>query len=168
VRPDSASSKDSGSKSDGDKKSKGSKDKEAKSEPGKAPEPVAAPKAPEAPKPVAKPKAKDDLDALLDGAAGNTASVKSSKSEKKDLPETLSQSVIQSTLKGVSLGSCKAEGATGIVNVRLTIAGSGKVTSSAPQGGAAGGECVAKAVKGARFPEFSGDPISLTFPFFVR
>ena len=32
----------------------------------------------------------------------------------------------------------------------------------------AGADCVAKAVRATKFPEFSGDPISLTYPFIVR
>jgi hypothetical protein len=158
-------------KSEGDKKSKGSKDKDkdsgsSKPDVGKAPPEPAAPPPP--PKKEAPPKKKDDLDSLLDTASSGSGGKPGKGAEKKDLPDQLSMSAIQGTLKGVNVSGCKAEGASGVVNVKLTIKGDGKVSSASPQGGAAGGDCVAKAVKGARFGEFSGDPMTLTFPFIVR
>lgn len=171
------SGKDSGSKSssDGEKKSKGSKDKDkdkdkdsgsSKPEVGKGPPEPAAPPPP--PKKDAPAKKKDDLDSLLDTASSGSGGKPGKGAEKKDLPDQLSMSSVQSTLKGVNVASCKSEGASGVINVKLTIKGDGKVSSATPQGGAAGGDCVAKAVKGARFGEFSGDPMTLTFPFIVR
>jgi len=167
------SSKDSGSKSDGEKKPRGSKEKDkekdsgsSKPEVGKAPPEPAAPPPP--PKKDAPPKKKDDLDSLLDSASSGSGGKPSKSAEKKDLPEQLSMSTIQGTLKGVNVSSCKSEGASGTVMVKLTIKGDGKVSSASPQGGAPGGDCVAKAVKSARFGEFSGDPMTLTFPFIVR
>ncbi|MBL9002909.1 MAG: zinc-ribbon domain-containing protein [Myxococcales bacterium] len=167
------SGKESGSKSDSDKKSRGSKDKDkdkdkdsGKSDIGKAPPEPAAPPPP--PKKDAPPKKKDDLDSLLDSASSGSGGKPAKSSEKKDLPEQLSMSTIQGALKGVNVSSCKSEGASGTVMVKLTIKGDGKVSSASAQGGAPGGDCVAKAVKSARFGEFSGDPMTLTFPFIVR
>ena len=128
---------------------------------------LAAPPPPP-PKKDAPPKKKDDLDSLLDSASSGSGGKPSKSAEKKDLPEQLSMSTIQGTLKGVNVSSCKSEGASGTVMVKLTIKGDGKVSSASPQGGAPGGDCVAKAVKSARFGEFSGDPMTLTFPFIVR
>lgn len=170
------SGKDSGSssKSDSDKKSRGKdkdkdKDKDSgssKPEVGKAPPEPAAPPPP--PKKDAPPKKKDDLDSLLDTASSGSGGKPAKGADKKDLPDQLSMSAIQGTLKGVNVSGCKSEGASGVVNVKLTIKGDGRVSSASPQGGAAGGDCVAKAVKGAKFGEFSGDPMTLTFPFIVR
>jgi len=136
----------------------------------KSPEIAPAPKNDPAPaKPAAKPaaKPKDDLDSLLDSASAGSGG-KPVKAEKKDLPEQLSQDTIKSTLKGVNVASCKDSGASGVIQVKLTIKGNGKVSDATPAGGGAGADCVASKVKGAKFPEFSGDPMTLTFPFIVR
>jgi len=140
--------------------------KEAKPDKGPDLTPTKA-EAPPPPKKEVKPKAKDDLDSLLDNASSGSGG-KPSKAEKKDLPEQLSMDVVKSTLKGVNVSSCKDSGASGVVQVKMTIKGSGKVSDATPSGGAAGGDCVAGKVKSAKFPEFSGDPMTLTFPFIVR
>lgn len=157
-KPKETKSSDSGSK----------KEPKHEAKPEKSPEPPAPKNDPPPPPKKEKPaKAKDDLDSLLDGASGGSGG-KPVKVEKEDLPEQLSMSAVQSTLKGVNVSSCKGEGASGVVNVKLTIGKDGKVSNASPQGGAAGGDCVAGKVKSAKFPRFSGDPMTLTFPFIVR
>ncbi len=152
---------------DSKKDTKSTKD----TKPEKASDPTPAPRNdPPPPPPIKKDKpakAKDDLDSLLDSAS-SSSSGKPAKQEKEDLPEQLSMSAIQSTLKSVNVASCKSEGASGVVQVRLTIGKDGKVTSATPSGGAPGGDCVAGKVKSTKFPRFSGDPMTLTFPFIVR
>ena len=152
------------------------KDKEGKSEkPSKAEKPEKSPEVtptkveapPPPPKKADKPKAKDDLDSLLDSASSGSGG-KPKAAEKKDLPEQLSMDTIKNALKGVNVGACKDAGASGVVQVKLTIKGNGKVSDATPSGGGAGGDCVAGKVKSAKFPEFSGDPMTLTFPFIVR
>ena len=166
---DSSSSGSKGSKSSkGDKGSdKGKPTASAKETPA-APEKAGPGKAPdEAPPPpkkaADKPKAaKDDLDSLLDTASSGSGG-KPKASEKKDLPETLDRGVIMSTLKGANFASCKAEGASGVVPVKLVIGRNGKVSeASGPN------DCVVKVVKSTKFPEFSGDPMSLTYPALIR
>ena len=130
-----------------------------KAGPGKAPDEAPPPPKKAAEKPKA---AKDDLDSLLDTASSGSGG-KPKAAEKKDLPETLDRSVIMSTLKGANFASCKAEGASGVVPVKLVIGRNGRVSeASGPN------DCVVKVVKGTKFPEFSGDPMSLTYPALIR
>lgn len=163
------SSRDKGDKG-GDKPSgKGGKDSSsASSKPAeKEPEIPAPPPKAEPPKKDKAPKAKDDLDSLLDSASSGSGG-KPKAAEKKDLPEQLTRDQISSGFKSANTSSCKGEGASGIYNVKLTIGRNGKVSDATVVSGGEGKDCVAKAVKGARFPEFSGDPMSLTYPFIVR
>ncbi len=157
-------SKSSKSEKSGDKGKPAAAAKEApapaeKAGPGKAPDEAPPPPKKAADKPKA---AKDDLDSLLDSASGGSGG-KPQKAEKKDLPETLDRGVIMSTLKGANFAPCKAEGASGVVSVKLTIGRNGKVSdASGPN------DCVVRVVKGVKFPEFSGDPMSLTYPALIR
>lgn len=168
---DSGSSSRKGrDKSDkGDKGDKPSKSKESpsSSKPEKEPEIPAPPPKAEPPKKEKPPKAKDDLDSLLDTASSGSGG-KPKAAEKKDLPEQLTRDQISSGFKSANTSACKGEGASGIYNVKLTIGRNGKVSDANVVSGGDGKDCVAKAVKGARFPEFSGDPMSLTYPFIVR
>jgi len=164
-RPSRPSRSDKGDK--GDKPSK-SKDSAPSAKPDKEPDIPAPP--PKAEPPVKKekpPKAKDDLDSLLDTASSGSGG-KPKAAEKKDLPEQLSRDQISSGFKGAATSACKGEGASGIYNVKLTIGRNGRVSDANVVSGGDGKDCVAKAVKGAKFPEFSGDPMSLTYPFIVR
>ena len=59
-------------------------------------------------------------------------------------------------------------GEHGTVTVRMTISGSGRVRSADVSGSFAGtpvGTCVARVVRRARFPAFSSDTFSVTYPF---
>ncbi len=177
AKTDTVAKSDSGSKDSGSSKStsksssksdKGSKSaaapKEAAAPPEKAGPGKAPDEAPPPPKPKAadKPKAKDDLDSLLDSASSGSGG-KPQKAEKKDVPENLDRGTIMSTLKSANFAPCKAEGASGVINVKLTIGRNGKVSdASGPN------DCVVKVVKGVKFPEFSGDPMSLTYPALIR
>ena len=163
--PGTKAGKSSKSEKTGDKGSKpAAAAKEApapaeKAGPGKAPDEAPPPPKKAADKPKA---AKDDLDSLLDSASGGSGG-KPQKAEKKDLPENLDRGVIMSTLKGANFAPCKAEGASGVVSVKLTIGRNGKVSdASGPN------DCVVRVVKGVKFPEFSGDPMSLTYPALIR
>lgn len=164
-RPSRPSRSDKGDK--GDKPSK-SKDSAPAAKPDKEPDIPAPP--PKAEPPVKKdkpPKAKDDLDSLLDTASSGSGG-KPKAAEKKDLPEQLSRDQISSGFKSANTSACKSEGASGIYNVKLTIGRNGRVSDANVVSGGDGKDCVGKAVKGAKFPEFSGDPMSLTYPFIVR
>ena len=157
-------SKASGKPSKGSKSTATSAPKETapppeKAGPGKAPDEAPPPPKKAAEKPKA---AKDDLDSLLDTASSGSGG-KPQKAEKKDLPESLDRGTIMSTLKGANFAPCKAEGASGVISVKLTIGKNGKVSdASGPN------DCVVKVIKGVKFPEFSGDPMSLTYPALIR
>jgi predicted Zn finger-like uncharacterized protein len=169
-----SSSSDSGSSHSSHSKESKKEPKEShsskESKPDKGPDISAPPKNDTPPPPPPKKdkpaKPKDDLDSLLDSASSGSGG-KPAKAEKKDLPEQLSMSQIQGALKKVDASSCKGEGASGVIKIKLTIKGNGKADASSADG-ASGGDCVAKAVKKTAFPEFSGDPMTLTYPFIIR
>jgi hypothetical protein len=173
--PGTSKSKDSGDKpshssSSHSKESKSSakETKEPKdNKPGKAPE--EAPPPPAAKEKKDKPaKAKDDLDSLLDSASSGSGGKPKKEESDSNAPEQLSMGDVQKVLKGLNVSSCKDQGASGAVMVRLTISKNGSVSNASPQGGGAGGDCVAGKVKSAKFGKFTGDPMTLTFPFIVR
>jgi predicted Zn finger-like uncharacterized protein len=117
-------------------------------------------------------KPKDDLDALLDSASPGGSKPKG-ETVKKDAPEQLSLDTIKSTLKGANgaVQACKDQFKTpGTYMVKFVIGKNGRVSDASVPGksGDPTAECVAKAVKGVRFPELSGDPQSVTYPFILR
>ncbi len=78
--------------------------------------------------------------------------------------------------KDVAAGMEKIRGALvtcagdrhGIAKVNLTIANSGRVTKALVEGVFAGtkeGSCIARTVRGARFPRFKGSSVEVSFPF---
>lgn len=161
---------------DRDRGDKSAKGRDTKSDrPDKDPTPTAPPPTrvdtppPVEPKKPAKAKKPDDLDALLDSASSGSSGKPRAEAAKKDAPEQLSMDMIKSGLKSVS-GSAQACGTPGTYMVKLTIGPSGRVSDASVPGksGDAGADCVAKAVKGARFPEFTGSPQSITYPIIVR
>src|SRR5262249_9906478 len=129
------------------KEPKSSKEPKESNKPGdKGPDLTPTKAEPPAPKKDKPPKAKDDLDSLLDSASSGSGG-KPAKQEKEDLPDQLSMGDVQKILKGINVSSCKDQGASGAVMVRLTIAKNGQVSNASPQGGGAGGDCVASKVK---------------------
>lgn len=59
-------------------------------------------------------------------------------------------------------------GKHGIAKVEVTISGSGRVRKAVVTGVFAGtpeGSCIARTVRAARFPKFSGDPVTVEYPF---
>lgn len=66
-----------------------------------------------------------------------------------------------------AVGACVA-GRHGVADVRARIASGGQVTYSVVNGDFAGtpaGTCIARAVRKARFPKFSGEPFEVGFPY---
>lgn len=110
----------------------------------------------------------EHLAALAD-AESETLAQLSIYAQKEELPEQLTMSEIQKTLKSIDASSCKELGASGVFPIKLTIDRSGAVSSTTPPlGERAGVECVVNKVKSAQFGKFSGDPMTLTFPFIIR
>ncbi|PSM30592.1 hypothetical protein BVG81_009730, partial [Haliangium sp. UPWRP_2] len=86
----------------------------------------------------------------------------------KGIPEQLSRAQISSGFKTANTSVCTKAGASGLYNVKLTIGRNGRVSDAHVISGDYGKNCITEAVKKATFPEFSGDPMSLTYPFIVR
>lgn len=86
-----------------------------------------------------------------------------------DLPDQPSRAQVQTALNGVLSGvrACSPD-FRGTVPVTVRVAPSGRVTTAVVSGHLAGtpaGSCIARAVRGARFPAFSGDHFNVQYPF---
>ena len=121
----------------------------------------------------------DDIDSLLAAALGGNGSRMSSSPARMaasmgggNLPETPPRDAVLRGLRSVS-GPVRAcgGGQHGVANTTVVIAGStGRVQSARVAGSFAGtpvGSCVARAVRGARFPRFSRSSFSVTFPYSI-
>jgi len=90
------------------------------------------------------------------------------------LYETLGRSQIQAgmrALKGAVQACYDRYKIPGLVNIQVRIGRTGVVQSARIKGMFAGtpsGACVARAARQARFPRFSGNPITITYPFIMR
>jgi len=144
---------------------------------------AAAAEAPAAPAPKKGGK-RDALDDLLNDAspeskpapkkAAAAREESSGGGEDSSLPDQLDKGQIVNGMQKIKsrVSSCFDQfKVPGMANVAVTIAGSGRVSSSNVTGQFAGtptGDCVAKAVKGASFPKFKGSPQSIVYPFILR
>jgi predicted Zn finger-like uncharacterized protein len=145
---------------------------------GEAPAPAPAPA-----KPAEEKKAPEDVNAMLANfrkgqtgapASAAPAAAAAAAAPGENLPDQLSTGVINSVLrkKQGAVESCVrssgvAAGTTVRAVARLTIAGSGSVSSvSVGSAGDAAG-CIEGALKGLSFPRFKGDSQSVTYPFTV-
>jgi hypothetical protein len=75
-------------------------------------------------------------------------------------------------MRGVS-GAVQAcgQGRTGVAQVSVTFASSGRVTSAnvgPPFAGTPQGSCIARAVRGATVPSFSRATFTVNYPFSIR
>jgi len=110
----------------------------------------------------------EDLLGQFDQNKGKKKVVK--KVAAKPTKKSLSRSDIRRGMGGVSSrvqGCYNAHKKSGLVMISVKITGAGKVSAS-PTGSFAGtptGKCVASAVRLARFPKFSGAPMSFPYPF---
>jgi len=118
-----------------------------------------------------------DLDNLLDQALGGggatpmrATKMASAMAASSNLPDTPPRNAVRAGLQSVQ-GAVRAcgQGQHGTATTAITIRGStGRVTSARVSGqfqGTPVGSCVARAVRGARFPRFSRDTFNVTFPF---
>jgi len=161
--------------------------KEAKTEKEAQAEPKAT--SPKEAKAHAEPKAaagkQDDLDCLLDPSKPGCKGAKKARETKEgaakaessgggDLKDRLEPGDIQKGMRGIKgkVQACYDQyKVPGMVQVSVTIAPSGKVTSATVTGKFAGtptGSCVAGAVKSAQFDRFKGAPLTITYPFVLR
>ena len=90
------------------------------------------------------------------------------------LPERLDNSTVQSGMRAAQprVSACYARfHVPGNALVHAVIARSGRIESAKVGGALAGtptGECVERAVKGATFEPFHGQPLSIDYPFILR
>ncbi|PID38655.1 MAG: hypothetical protein CSA65_03240 [Proteobacteria bacterium] len=118
-------------------------------------------------------KKKGDLDSLLDSALGGSASKKkvAPKAAAPKGPTTLSMNQIRASMRKLNsrVGACYDKyQVEGTARVKMTITRDGKPKDIKIRGkffGTDTGACVKKAVKGARFPKFTGKEPSITYPF---
>lgn len=87
-------------------------------------------------------------------------------------PRPVSTTALQASVHKVrtQIADCLA-GKKGMVQVRITVAGSGKVTAATTLGQHAGsdvGGCVEGVVRSMTFPPFDGPPRTIDFPFIMR
>lgn len=116
------------------------------------------------------------LEELLNGGTSSAPSAAAALApEAPAVPEkkTLTKSDVSKALRKISGRVAKCEQPDGLsanVMVRFTVAPEGRVSAAQAIGEHAGkssGQCVARAVKSARFPATSGRPMSFTLPFFL-
>jgi predicted Zn finger-like uncharacterized protein len=127
----------------------------------------------------------DELDDLLNRATGSGAVAPKprppqdqpsgeSGSGRDGLPDTLSVRELQKGMASVrpAVLSCGADSPVkGVANVRVTIAGSGRVTSvkvGPPFAGESAGSCIERAVRDATFPRFQRPSLTIDYPYTIR
>jgi len=148
---------------------------DAKPEP--KPAPAAAPEVALPLKPAA-PAGKRSIDDLLDNAVENPGSGKkpqaAAAASSAALPDTPSREQVTSAMKGVA-GAVKAcaEGQTletPTATVAVTVAGATGNVSGVRVTGIQGivGSCVARAVRGANFPKFAKEQLTINYPFKLK
>jgi hypothetical protein len=164
----------------------------APARPSPPPSPVAAtPRPPPArprpaPAPAKKSSSGDELDRLIDQATGGGSRprpapaparpVTAPPPEISNLPDSLTRQQVVAGMKRATIGvqDCRAKMDRGdAVTVQVTIDGrTGRITRGKAVGKYAGtpaGECVAISAQfAARFPKFSGPPITLKYPFIIK
>ena len=126
-----------------------------------------------APVPTEQTAASAGADEAQPQAAAPVSTAKLARSTKKEpagaLPEQPSRTDVQTGIEKIrpALTACAA-GARGTVFANLTIVGSGRVTYSVVEGeftSGSVGTCMAKALRSASFPQFSGPSFKVRYPF---
>lgn len=127
-----------------------------------------------------KPKKKkpDTLEELLNAAGGDSGTSKKADKKKPTAASKPTRTKLDSNDVKQAIGKLKGKTQAcydkykepGLVSVKFSVAPSGKVTTAAAKGkfkGTDTGNCVASAVKTAKFPAFNGAPMTFTFPVFL-
>lgn len=111
------------------------------------------------------------IDDLLDNAVDESAPAakKAAPAPASNLPAQPSRDDVLSAMRSVTpaVQRCGSQnGQTGVAKVKITVAGSGKVSDTSASGvtGPAVG-CIEQAVKKAKFPAFSKPSFTVNFPF---
>lgn len=107
-----------------------------------------------------KPKARKEMKAVATKAPSDST-----------LPRSLSRVQLKQGMMSVASRAKRCDkGHGGVVMVEMVIGPDGRVESSVPTGVMAAsptGKCVAKAVKAAKFPPFSGSKLTVKYPFIL-
>jgi hypothetical protein len=103
------------------------------------------------------------------GGGGVPSPAQRGEVDRSHLPEVPDRAAVLGAIQSVepTVRAC-ATAEHGTASVRIVVAGSGRVTIAQVSGQFAGtpvGSCVARAVRTARFPEFSSDRFEVTYPF---
>lgn len=90
-----------------------------------------------------------------------------------NVPESLSQSEVSRAIRRYRrrISQCTAELPSGEslrVDVNMTVQGTGRVASARTETSGDVAQCVVAIVRDMSFPEFSGDPMTFTYPFRLR
>ncbi|RLB47860.1 MAG: hypothetical protein DRJ42_24465 [Deltaproteobacteria bacterium] len=110
------------------------------------------------------------LDALLDGALGGAPDAVATSAPARTLPRAPTRRQVLTTLRALEgeVRMC-GDGATGVLNASLVVAGrSGEVTSVRIAGDLAGtpaSVCAARVIGSARFPHFTQERFEVSFPY---
>ncbi|NOY91853.1 MAG: hypothetical protein GXP55_11705 [Deltaproteobacteria bacterium] len=87
---------------------------------------------------------------------------------REDLPETPTRAQVQAAFTRVLPNLRACTDSRGAVPIRVTISGSGRITTAVVQGHFAGtpeGSCLARAVRTAHLPAFQQRRLSVNYPF---
>ena len=122
----------------------------------------------------------DSIDALLNSAIGGApapmaaaAMAEEPAAAMTELPETPSRSTTTRVLAGLMprMRQCAGD-QVGVAVARLRVSNDGSVgsanVSGRPFGGTPQGECMERALRGARFPRFTRPTFDVTYPFTIR
>ncbi len=88
-----------------------------------------------------------------------------------ELPETPSREQVLEAVRPIegAVRECAGDDHFGVVPVRITVAPSGRVTTAVVTGGTVlgtpAGSCIARTVRGARFPAFGAERFVVEYPF---
>jgi len=104
------------------------------------------------------------------GAADAPTALAEAATTEPSLPETPTREDVLRAIQGVEAGvrECAA-GHYGVVPIRIRVASSGRVTTAQVTGGTVvgtpAGSCIARTVRGARFPSFQQELFVVDYPF---
>jgi len=126
-------------------------------------------RAPSAPAPAPPPPPEPSAEATASTTAPAHAHASTPGPAPSDLPDTPDRDTIQAVLAGRldAVREC-AQGAHGLADVDVVIASTGRITTATVNGPFAGtpvGSCIARAVRGARFPAFTQPRFEVTYPY---
>ncbi len=120
-----------------------------------------------------KPASGDSLDDVLSSVTGGLDKVEKPKEAAGPTKKTLGRSDVKKAMGKVAGRAKKCysvEEYSGMVNVKYSVSPDGSLHNVTPTGAhksSKTGKCVAKAVSKAKFPAFSGSPMSFSFPFML-